>query len=475
MNQTAPDPRRWLALIVASMAVFMDFLDVTIVGVALSAIRAELGASDTELQWILAAYALAFAALLITGGRLGDLYGRRRVFVAGVCGFTLASLLCAVAGTGLLLILGRAFQGAMAAAMVPQVLSMAQVLFKPQERALAIGVYGSVISLATVSGPLLGGFLVDFSWRLIFWINLPIGVLTCAGALILLRESKSERPPRLDLAGVAIVSTGLVALMYPLVQGGSLGGSVLAGVLLGVGGAALLAGFFLHQQRVAAAGGAPLVPPDLFALRTFRLGLGVNTLLYCGVSAFFMTFMIHLQQGLNMSALESGLIALPWPVGILLSRPMMRYERRFGPALLRAGPLLLSAGMALQYAALAFGTPVWWLLPGLLIGGFGMGLMGPMLLHTALDGVPRSVAGAASGLLNTVAQIGTALGVALLGGLFFTLLSGGPAAGTAEAMAAAYWYEIALYLVTALLVWRIPRPTVMSAPQRAGVTSSSAS
>lgn len=227
-EQTAGSPHRWLAFAVLLLAGFMDLLDGTIVFVALPTIARDLGATFASLEWVVAGYTLAFALTLITGGRLGDIYGRKRVFLVGVAGFTLASVAAGLAPTAEMLIASRVVQGAMAGVMVPQVLSIAQVIFAPRERFAAFALYGIVLSLAAVVGPLLGGLLTELDlaglgWRPIFLINFPVGVITVAAAVRLVPESRSPHPLRLDLVGVGLISAALLLLLYPLIEGQTLG------------------------------------------------------------------------------------------------------------------------------------------------------------------------------------------------------------------------------------------------------------
>src|SRR6204780_1745399 len=222
------DPRRWLTLVILLLAAFMNLLDVSIVNIAIPSIQRDLHASYADVQWALAGYTLAYALVLITGGRLGDIFGRKRLFLIGVTGFTIMSALCGAAQTPGMLIGCRVVQGAMGAIMVPQVLSVIQVIFPPAERIKALAGFGITAGLGTVSGPLLGGLLIQhdlfgLTWRPIFLINVPVGIIAVVAAAILVRESRASQPPRLDLVGVALASAALMLLLYPLVQGRELG------------------------------------------------------------------------------------------------------------------------------------------------------------------------------------------------------------------------------------------------------------
>lgn len=272
-----PDPRRWLGLVVVLLAAFMDFIDVTIVVIAAPVIQADLGASYAGVQWLLAGYTLPFGLLLVTGGRLGDLAGRKRVFLAGVLGFTLASAWCSLAGSIGMLIAARVAQGMAAGLMVPQVLATIQVSFPPAERPRAYGLYGAVAGLAFSAAPILGGLLLTqdlwgLSWRSVFLINLPVGVLAVAAGAVLLGESRAERRPRLDLGGVAIVTTGLLLVLYPLIQGNDLGWPAWTW-LMTAAALPVLAAFVWYERHQERRGLLPLVPVSLLRRRSFGAGL----------------------------------------------------------------------------------------------------------------------------------------------------------------------------------------------------------
>ncbi|MBX5470619.1 MAG: MFS transporter [Thermoleophilaceae bacterium] len=271
------DPRRWLGLAVLLLAAAIDLIDATIVNIALPTIRDDLGAGAAALEWIVAGYSLTFALGLITGGRLGDVFGRRRIFLIGVAGFTLASLAAGLAWSPAALVAARFVQGAFAALMVPQVLSTINVSFPPEERPKAYGMYGTFAGIATVSGPLLGGLLMQgdlfgLDWRPIFLINLPVGLATFVAALLFVRESRDEHPPQLDLTGVGIVTVALLLLLYPLVEGHELGWPAWTFASMAAS-LPVLALFAAQQARRARRGDAPLVPLGLFRERAFGGGV----------------------------------------------------------------------------------------------------------------------------------------------------------------------------------------------------------
>src|SRR6266487_3868795 len=425
------DPRRWLALGVVLIAVFMQLMDISIVNVAIPSIQRDLDASYSQVQWVLAGYQLAFAVVLITGGRLGDIYGRKRLFLIGVTGFTIASALCGFAQNPGMLVGSRVLQGAMGALMFPQVLSITQVEFSPRERGTAFGIIGAVIGLATISGPLLGGLLIagnllNLDWRPIFLVNLPLGVLAIVAAVVLLRESKAEGALRLDPVGVAIASVALLMLIYPLVEGRDLGWPAWTFLVMAAS-VPVFALFALYERRKTRKDNSPLVVLGLFRERAFVSGLLVSMALFSGVASFFLTFSLFLQIGLGFTALHSGLTTIPFSFGTAIgSAASVRLAPRLGRLILSLGCLLLVAGMLGVMATInRYGTAVhsWQLLPALLVCGLGLGCTIPPLLNVILAGISGRNAGSASGVLSTTQQVGGALGVAIIGVMFFGLLA----------------------------------------------------
>jgi EmrB/QacA subfamily drug resistance transporter len=425
------DPRRWIALAVVLVAAFMQLVDISIVNVAIPSIQRDLDASYAQIQWVLAGYQLAFAVVLITGGRLGDIFGRKRTFMLGMAGFTLASALCGLAQSPGMLIASRVLQGVMGAIMFPQVLSIIQVSFPPRERAAAFGIFGATLGLATIAGPLVGGVLIQgnllgLEWRPIFLVNVPIGVGALVAAAVLLRESKAPQALKLDLGGVAIVSAGLLLFIYPLVQGRDLGWPLWTFLAMAAA-VPVLALFVRYERRKKAADGSPLVELDLFRERAFVVGLLVSMLFFSGIPAFFLTFTLFLQIGLGYTALHAGLTGIPFAVGsALASGASVRLVPRLGRRVLSAGTLLLAAGMAgiiltVRHFGLALHS--WHLIPALFVCGLGLGSVIAPLVNVILAGIQSQNAGSAAGVLTTSQQVGGAIGVAVIGVIFFGLLS----------------------------------------------------
>jgi EmrB/QacA subfamily drug resistance transporter len=382
-------------------------------------------------QWVLAGYQLAFAVVLITGGRLGDIYGRKRLFLIGVSGFTVASALCGVAQNPTMLIASRVLQGAMGALMFPQALSVTQVEFPQRERATAFGITGAVIGLATISGPLVGGLLIagnlfDLDWRSIFLVNLPLGVLAVAAATVLLRESRAEGALRLDPGGVAIASAALLMLIFPLVEGRTLGWPPWTFALMAAS-VPMFGLFAVYERRKTRRDNSPLVVLDLFRERAFVSGLLLSTVFFSGIAAFFLTFSLFLQIGLGFTALHSGLTTIPFSFGTAIGSAVSVWlAPRLGRAILSLGCLLLVAGMLGVIVTINYyGDAVhsWQLLPALLVCGLGLGCTIAPLINVILAGTSGRNAGSASGVLTTTQQVGGALGVAIIGVIFFGLLS----------------------------------------------------
>ncbi|HET9172773.1 MAG TPA: MFS transporter [Actinospica sp.] len=427
------DPKRWLALTVVLVAAFMDLLDVTIVNVAIPSIQRDLNAGYSEIQWVAAGYALAFAAGLITGGRLGDIYGRKLVFVIGMSGFTVASALSGLATDPQFLIGARIFQGAMAALMVPQILAIIHVSFPKEERGKVFGMYGGIAGSATVFGPILGGLLVQYDifgwhWRPIFLVNIPVGILGVFAALVYIRESKSEKALRLDLIGMALVTIGVLLLVYPLTEGRDLGWPGWTFAMLG-GAAVVLIAFVLYSRTVNNRGGSPLLPLTLFSARSFASGFSVNLVFNLATGSFFLMWTLYMQEGLGWTPLHAGLSGIPWSLGLAIAAGLSvqylapalgKYTLIIGGVLLALGALLF-IGTAARYTDLIHS---WEMIPALFVMGLGVGLVVAPLMDFALTDVPHESAGSASGAINMTWQLGTTVGIAIVGVIFLSPLGG---------------------------------------------------
>ncbi|NNG18170.1 MFS transporter [Naumannella sp. ID2617S] len=461
-----------LALLVVLFASFMDLLDVTIIAVAAPAIAADLQASEAQLQWMLAAYVLALGSGLITGGRVGDQAGRRRVFLISLTAFALASAACALAPSAGTLIALRVLQGFAGGFMVPQVFGIIRSSFEPAAMAKAFGAYGAVQGLASVAGPLLGGALVDLDlwglgWRTIFWLNVPVAAVALILGVRMLPESHAGTRARPDVIGAALAAVGVVFVLLPLVQGRDWGWPVWGWVVLAVG-VVLLTVFLWHETRLARRGGQPILDPALLSIRPFAAGLVAATLFFGGLASFFLVLSIYLQAGTGRTAWETGLVILPYAIGSMItSGAGVALAAKAGRALVITGSLTLAASQGLLWWLLRDGeTPGYWPLAGvLLLGGLGLGLGAPILVNVILAGVPAGDAGSAGGVLSTVNQIGGAVGIAVLATIFFQALHSSAAPhppGTAEqvfghALTQVLPWQIATYLLAAVAMLALPR------------------
>jgi EmrB/QacA subfamily drug resistance transporter len=458
-----------LALVVVSAASFLGCLDFFIVNVSIPAIQADLHARFGEIQLMIAGYGLTYAVCLITGGRLGDIYGRKRMFLLGMGGFTLASGLCGLATCPEMLIAARVLQGITGAVMFPQVLSIIQVSFPADERHIAFGIFGMIVGTGSFSGNVLGGLLVQgnlfgLGWRPIFLVNLPLGIIALAAAVRLVHESHSERAKRLDLGGVAIVSLGLLLLVYPLVMGREEGWPAWTFACLVLSVPVLIL-FAYYERRVSAGGGAPLVELGLFHNRVFTAGLITSVVYYGGLSAFFLAVTVYFQDGLGMTPLEAGLTFAPFAVGFLIaSNRAIHLTPRLGSRVIQLGVTLMALGLSVIVALaslLGAGVPVGALVAALLVYGTGQGFVMPTLLSTVLSGIPHHEAGSASGVLSTVQQVALAMGVAVIGSIYFGILgSYPPGQGFDEAISVSLLFNIGLLASTFGLVFLLPRRLV---------------
>ncbi|MEU1853447.1 MFS transporter [Streptomyces sp. NPDC019990] len=422
------DRRRWYALAIVMTAAFMDLVDVTIVNIAIPSIQREAGASVSQIQWITAGYALAFAAGLITGGRLGDIHGRKRVFLVGIGGFTVASALCGLAVNPEMLVASRILQGGMAALMVPQVLSIVHATFPAHERGKVFGLFGAVVGLGAVSGPLLGALLTEWDlfgwgWRSIFLINLPVGV---AGLLLgsrFITESRAPRALKLDLVGVALVTLGLLMLIYPLTRGRELGWP-LWGYVSMAGSLVVLAVLVAYEKRKARRDGSPLVELSLFRVKSFAAGIAVQTVFGVALGVFFLVWTLYMQIGLGWRPLKAGLTGVPFSIAVSAAAGLsvQMLVPRFGRKVLQAGALVMAGGVLLyvwESAHYGLGITPWQMAAPLVVMGAGMGLIIAPLTDAILSEVPREHSGSASGLINTVQQMGNALGLGLVAVVFY--------------------------------------------------------
>lgn len=428
------EPRRWAMFVILLVGAFLPPLDFFIVNVALPAIQDELSASSSAEQLVISSYAAVYAVTLITGGRLGDIYGRGKMFFIGLIGFAAASLLCGLAWSPWVLISGRVLQGATAAIMAPQALASVQAIFPEAEKPFALSIYGAVFGLASVIGQVVGGILISadlfhLGWRAIFLVNLPVALLVILFGLPLLKETRAPSAQRLDPVGVLLATATLSALIVPLIEGREAGWpwwtwlSFLAVPLL----ASLL---WRYERRLSQNGGSPLLDPVV--LRAPGLGQGLAiVLLFYSIGAFFLLFSVYLQEALQLNALTAGLLFLPFGVGFLIGPLLTPYLRRFvgnylsaigmgcetlgltGLAGLIAHTMTGSAPAMLPLAVLLF------------ITGLGQGLAMPTLVRMVTGRVAPAFSGMIAVVTSSTLQISTALSVAVIGGIFYSMLDTG--------------------------------------------------
>ena len=456
---------RGVATTVLMVATFMDLMDSTTTNVALPTIGKTLEATPEQLEWTVAGYVIAFATLLITGGRLGDIFGHRRIFVIGIVGFTLASLGAALSQTGDLLVAARVLQGGFAGIMMPQVLSSVQVMFSPEERAPVLGIIGSLSALGAVGGLILGGWLVTadllgMGWRSIFLVNVPIGVVLVVAALLFVPRSRSEHPLRPDLVGVLLGGVGVFLVVFPLTDGRAAGWAWWIWAMLTMSPFVIVA-FVWQQGRMLKAHKAPLLPLPLFRDRGFASGQLVQVLSSIGNGGYVLILLYYVQSALGFTALAAGLTLLPFALGSMAAAPLAIFATK------RLGKWAVLLGGIVQAAALTWVMWTIWTAGAALTGwdvtapltlvGAGMMTLIMPLTSITLEAVPTPDAGAASGTLTTFGQIGMVLGVALAGSVFFGILQ--DTADARDAVTTALWVPIIAYGLAGLASVTMPDRT----------------
>ncbi|MFD9947267.1 DHA2 family efflux MFS transporter permease subunit [Nonomuraea sp. NPDC059023] len=451
-----PLRRAWLVLAVVVIADIMDVLDSTIANLAGPSIRADLGGGDTTVQWVPAAYTAAFALGLVTSGRLGDLVGRRRLFLLGLAGFTLSSLACGLApGTGFLIV-ARVLQGLFGSVMIPQGFALVKIVFPPEHLRRALIPFGPIMGLATVAGPILAGWLLHLfgGWRSIFLINIPIGVAAWVlGAYVLPRDTGEDPSTRLDLRGVGLLTLASALLIIPLVQGRELGWPIWTYAMMAAS-IPVLALFAASERRSS----HPVITPSLLRKRSFVVGLVIVCGFYAALTGFQLALNLMLQLGAHWTPLHTGLTLIPWALGSAIAVGLAGtfLAARLGRTTLHLGLGIAAAGLialAWTIAHAQNGLTSWTLAPALLITGFGSGLVFIPVFDYVLGDATAEEAGTGSGMLNAVQQFANATGAAALGTVFFARAGHGffDAGILITALAAA------LFLAALLLVGLLPR------------------
>jgi EmrB/QacA subfamily drug resistance transporter len=429
MSKNARASAPWLALAVLALGLFMTLLDLTIVNVAIPSIVDDLHASLDQILWVLNGYSLMYAVLLITSGRLGDIFGPRNMFMAGVVVFTVASALSGLAQDPTQLILARGAQGLGAAILAPQGLPIMTTIFPPERRGGVFAIYGGLAGLAVLAGPIVGGFIVtNFGWRWIFYVNLPVGVLIVALALALVPDLRPGRRHRLDLAGVALATVGLFGVVFGLIEGQRYNwGTVWSGITIPeiiAAGVAVLAIFFIIQWRRQDR--EPLLPFAVFKDRNYTVMTLVLMAMGFAMVGVFLPITIYFQSVLGLSAFDAGIATAPMPlVMMLFSGVVAPLAARFGKYILMAGLTLFAIGMAYIAWRVQVDANRWSFVPGLVLGGLGLaGVWTPVYSLATRDLQPR-LAGVASGVLSTVQELGTVIGSAAIGAVLQNRLATG--------------------------------------------------
>ncbi|MFI0452514.1 MFS transporter [Actinomadura sp. 6N118] len=436
--EARPVPRRWLGLFAILTATLLNLLDASIVNVALPVIQADIGGSYAALQWIAASYTLALAAGLLTGGRLGDMFGRKRMLIIGAIGFVAASLLCALAFSPETLIAARVAQGLFGAVMIPQSFGLIRDLFPGPDQAKAWGVMGPAIGLASILGPIVAGLLIKADlfgtdWRMIFAINLPLGAFAIVAGLKALPSSRGDRSGGLDVTGALIGATGMGLLVYPLVQGREQGWPTWIWAIL-AGSVVVLAGFVAHQLRRGAAGKTPLVQLSVFARRSYTSGVVFVIAFFIAIIGFGLALGFLLQLGLHYSPIGASVAMATMAVGAFIgSAGGGMLAPALGRKILHLGLVVMTAGMGgvlLVFRTAGVELGGWHLAAPLLVFGIGMGMIFVPLFGIIMGDIADHEVGSAAGSLESIQQLAAALGVAVLGTVFFNRFTvpGDPAA-----------------------------------------------
>jgi EmrB/QacA subfamily drug resistance transporter len=470
-EQVVGSRNKWLALAVLLIGAFMALLDTTIVNVAIPTIRSSIGASNATLSWIVSGYALAFGLALIPAGRVGDRLGHKWVFIAGLSLFTIASLACGLAQDDGQLIAARAVQGLAGGMFFTTITALIQLMFADRERGRAFAILGATIGFSTALGPLVGGLIIqafgaETGWRLVFGVNIPIGIVAVGAAAVFLPSGAESTDSAADWLGLALLTAGLVALLTPLIEGQQEGWPSWTYVSM-VGGAVLIALFALWERRLEKLEGNPLVPPRLFAHSSFTGGVLLALVYFAAFTSIFFTIALLWQAGLGHSALQSGLVAMPFAVGSIIGAARSDVlAARFGRSVLICGLGLVAAGITAVWFMLAHTAPTaysgWELLAPLLIAGIGSGLFIAPNSDFIVATVERRDAGAASGVIGTMQRIGSAVGIAVIGTVLFGTLHVVPgpdavAVAFAHSATMAMGVSAALSVVAFGLAFALPR------------------
>ncbi len=463
--ETSPDQEsrgyqyRWMVMAVVIVADVMDLLDATIANLAGPSIRADLGGSQSTLQWVLAAYTMAFAVGLVISARAGDLVGRRRMFIIGMAGFTIASLLSGLAPTAGALIAFRVLQGAFGAVMIPQGLAMVKQSFHPDDLQKAFIPFGPIMGLAAVLGPILAGFLIDADlfgtgWRMIFLINIPVGIVGTVLAVKYLPDLPRNRETKLDVVGSVLLAAASALLIYPLVQGREHDWPLWCFLMMGAS-VIVFAGFVVSERRSA----HPVIERSLFRNRGFVAGVVFLASFFVAMNGLMLIVNLFIQIGLGFTPMHTGLAMTPLALGLAVGAATSgaALGPKFGRKVLHGGLLVIGLGMVglwLTINHLGTSAGGWDLAPALFVVGLGSGAIFAPLFDIILADLGDQEVGTGSGVLNAAQQFSGALGVAIIGTLFFQWL---PTDGWADATKGIIWVSLACYVVSFLVAFLLPK------------------
>ncbi|HEY0792353.1 MAG TPA: MFS transporter [Chthoniobacterales bacterium] len=457
--------RAWLGLWIILTGPFLGTVDFFIANIGVPVIRRDLHASFSQIELVIAGYGLAYAVCLVTGGRLGDLFGRRLTFLLGMAGFTLTSALCGFAPNAYVLVAWRLLQGSAAAVMFPQALSYIQVTFTGAEKRAAFSIYGTMVGLGSITGQILGGLLIQanlfgMAWRPIFLINVPLGLATLCLARALLPESKAQAALRLDLVGVGIVTVGLALFALPFMEGREAGWPWWAWASLGLSFPVLWT-FWRYEQREAERGHTPLLQPRLFRDRGFVAGMIVTCIYFAGHTSMLFVLSLYLQLSLGLAPMHAGFALVPFSFGFLVGSAFSgRIIGRLGRNGLHVGAVIIALsliGLMVQ-ARRAPGHETVVFAITCFCYGIGRGFVTAPLYHTVLSGVPKRDAGAASGLVSTMQQVANSVGIALIGAVVFSVIPKRPVpADYAHGFVISTLINLGFLAVTAALIFLIPK------------------
>lgn len=459
-------PERWPALFVMMLANFMNLLDVTIVNVALPSLQRDFDVGSGQIEWVVAGYVLAFALGLLPFGRYGDLKGKKQIFLLGVGAFSLASAFCGMATSIEMLIVARIIQGAAGAIMTPQVLAIAQVMFPPHERSAAFSLFGLSAGLASVAGPIIGGWLIgmDFfglGWRPIFLINVPLGILAILAGLRLIPHVPVRTGLRNDFGGILLAGLGIFCVIFPLIGGQGYGWPLWTFAMI-ASSPVFFVGFYYWERRQRAVGGPELLPVSLMINRNYVIGALMTAVFFSTLPGFFLILAMFLQEGLLLTPLQSGMTTVPFSVGVLIASIISGRLGMVPPRLrIVIGVIMVILGMALLRHQVLLLTPDidrMALLPSLLLSGLGMGIAIAPMFQVVLAGVSPDDAGSGSGALQAIQQVGSVFGIAIVSATFFysvnfNLTEGMSRAGAySSSLPTGMLYNFVAYLIVLIAV-----------------------